>query len=89
MVCRAVSENDPPGFIVVLSTPEPLTKLEKALGIAEKKVRVPSIMGRFTIDLPLLYLILIGILVYMGGPRAVLPLVALAYFLTTSTSNRD
>lgn len=89
MVCRAVSENDTTGFIVVLSTPEPLTKLEKVLGISEKKVRVPSIMGRPTIDLPVLYLILIGILVYMGGPRAVLPLVALAYFLTTSTSNRD
>ena len=70
--------------LVVLTTPEPLTKLESLLGINGKKVRVPSIFGRSTIDLPLLYIFLIGMLVYMGGPKAVLPILAIAYFLTSS-----
>ncbi len=76
-------------LLVVLTTPEPLTKVEQLLGIDNKKIRVPSILGRPTVDLPLLYLLVIGVLVYMGGPRAVLPILGLAYFLTTSSPARN
>ena len=74
--------------LVELTTPDSLKKVEHVLGISDMKIRVPSIFGRPTLDVPALYLILIGLLVYMGGPRAVLPIVALGYYLTTSTPAR-
>ncbi len=77
------------GSIVTLSSPESLRKLEQALGIAEKRFVIPSLLGRPSLSVPLLYIILLVVLVYLGGPRAVLPLVALGYFLVTSNTSRD
>lgn len=72
---------------MVISTAEPLRKVEEIVGLKGKKVKVPSVFGRPSIDLPLLYVVLIAILMYMGGPRAGLPILALGYFLTTSGRN--
>ncbi len=73
----------------MISTPDSLKRIERVLGIEGKKIAVPSFLGRPGIDLPLLFLILVGILVYIGGPRAVLPLVAIGYFLATSNRPRQ
>ena len=70
--------------LVVLKTPQSLVKVESMLGIEGKKIKVPAFFGRPSVDLPLLYLIAVGLLVYFGGPKAVLPILALAYFVTTS-----
>ncbi len=72
---------------MVISTAEPLKKAEEVLGLAGRKVKVPALFGRPSIDLPLLYVILIAILIYMGGPRAGIPVLAIGYFLTTSGRN--
>ncbi len=76
-------------LLVVISTPDALASFERALGLTSKKLTIPSFLGRPGIDLPLLYGILILLLIYLGGPRAVLPLLAVAYFLATSTRQRD
>ena len=70
--------------LVVLNTPEVLSKLETLLGIDGKKIKVPSIMGRPSVDVPWLYLIFVGLLVYMGGAKAVLPILAMGYFIASS-----
>lgn len=75
--------------LVVLATPEPLTKVEELLGIKGKTMRVPSIIGRPSVDVPLLFLIILGVLLYIGGPRAVVPLIAIGYFLMTASPNRS
>lgn len=72
---------------MVLSSPEILKKVEELLGIKGKSVKVPSIMGRPTVDVPILYVILVGVLLYVGGPRAVLPLIAVGYFLMTTSAD--
>lgn len=72
---------------MVLSSPEILKKVEELLGIKGKSVKVPSIMGRPTVEVPILYVILVGVLLYVGGPRAVLPLIAVGYFLMTTSAD--
>ena len=76
-------------FVVSVSSPEAVAGLERMLGISGKKITVPSILGRPAIDLPLLYVAVLVILLYVGGPRAILPLVAIGYFLATSTRQRN
>jgi hypothetical protein len=76
-------------FIVSVSSPEALAGIERMLGISGKKITMPSILGRPAIDLPLLYVASLVILLYVGGPRAILPLVAIGYFLATSTRQRN
>jgi hypothetical protein len=71
-----------------LATPEALTKVEELLGMKGKTMRVPSIIGRPSVDVPILFLIILGVLLYMGGPRAVFPLIAIGYFLVTATPSR-
>ena len=72
-------------MLVILTTPEPLTKMEHLLGIQGQKLRVPSIFGRPSIDIPLLFVLVIAIVLFMGGPRAVLPILGLAYFIVSSS----
>ena len=74
---------------MILSSPESLHKLEVTLGIEGKRLRIPSIFGRPVLEVPFLYVVSILILLYLGGPRAMLPLVALGYFIVTSHSSRD
>ena len=59
------------------------------MGIEGKRITIPSIFGRPSLSIPMLYAIGLIILLYLGGPRAVLPLVALGYFLLTSNSSRE
>jgi len=70
--------------LVVLASPEILARVEEFFGIKGRKMRIPAILGRPSLDVPILFVIFLGIVLYMGGPRAVLPLVAIAYFLLTS-----
>lgn len=58
------------------------------MGIEGKRVTIPSIFGRPPLSVPILYVVALVILLYLGGPRAVLPLVALGYYLITSNPSR-
>lgn len=73
----------------MLSVPDTLGKVESMLGITGKKVKIPSFFGRASVDLPLLYLLIVGIVLYMGGVRAVLPILALGYFVASSAPRRN
>ncbi|KAF4693442.1 hypothetical protein FOZ60_010860 [Perkinsus olseni] len=55
---------------------------ERLLGIEGRIVTIPAMLGRPSLDVPLLYIILLALLALMMGPRA-LVLAALLWFMAT------